>query len=158
MERIEISTRDVVAPFWKRVLAYIFDLMVMDFVILYPFNRFFVSGNYLLGFSAGNNEMYLITFFAFALMLCYWVLFELNIGQTPGKILFNLYVASKGKAGFKEILIRNIPKPFFVLLGLDVIYMFVKRDNRRFSEILSNTLVIERKFVLNKMNIEEGMR
>ena len=86
----------------------------------------------------------LIGFIVSILTILYWTILEYKIQQTIGKALMNLYVQSRTKKlSFTQILLRNITKISAPLLILDTIYMF-KTKTLRFTEILSNTYVIEK--------------
>lgn len=150
VETITITTKDQQAAFWKRVAAYIFDFMLIDLIIIWPFKKHLGTQTITSLLTADSQKLYIISFSAAILTLAYWILFELNLGQTPGKMLFNLFVISKQKPTFNAILLRNITKPFILILILDVLYMFFKKENQRFTEKLSNTLVFEKKFILNR--------
>lgn len=152
MEKIEFVAKDGIAPFWKRVLAFIVDFIIMYIVILYPFEKLFSKFDVNSFVGVYSNKITIALMFILVLNYIYWVAFEWNIGQTPGKILFNLYVAGREKVKFEQILIRNLSKPFVFIFLFDVIYMFFKKENQRFFEKMSNTFVIERIISLKKQN------
>jgi uncharacterized RDD family membrane protein YckC len=146
------------APFWKRGLAFIVDMLIFDFITFIPLYGFlkdripqtddlmvlvklFETPSFLESISLIST---LISF----LFLFYFVAFEIKTRQTPGKMLLNLYVIAdenKEGPGFSQVLIRNlifIPViPFTLLWIIDPIYMIV--TGRRLCEILSKTRVIE---------------
>lgn len=148
VEKIEFITKDRIAPFWKRVLAFIFDVIIIDIVILYPFDSLF--GKFDINNFVGvySTKITIALMFILILTYIYWVAFEWKVGQTPGKLLFNLYVAGRERVKFEQILIRNLSKPFILILFVDVAYMFFKKENQRFFEKMSNTFVIERVIIV----------
>lgn len=142
--KIELITKDRIAPFWKRVFAFIFDIFMIDMVILYPFENLFSKFDVNNFVNGNGSKISIALIFILIWMYIYWVAFEWKVGQTPGKLLFNLYVAGKERVRFEQILLRNISKPFVFILFIDVAYMFFKKENQRLFEKMSNTFVIER--------------
>ena len=69
--------------------------------------------------------------------------------QSIGKIFTNIYVVSETKElKLWQLLVRNlflIPFfPFVLLWIVDPAFMFFTKDNKRLSEILSKTKVVEK--------------
>ena len=84
------------------------------------------------------------------------MIMEKKLNQTPGKMLFNLYVNSQTKdLKYWQLFIRSIfliPLfPFVLLWLIDPLVMFFTKENQRLSEILSKTKVVE-KYNLEKYN------
>jgi uncharacterized RDD family membrane protein YckC len=144
----------------RRLLAFLLDLVIINFVLLWPFEKLLstlipANANLLFGTTTISVPL-IITLFAIGIvMLLYFTLFELAIGQTPGKIMFDLYVVSthlKEKEAVKltpgQIIIRNlfiIPVfPFFLLILVDPIFALFNVNNQRFLEIVSHTIVVQR--------------
>lgn len=151
MKEIHLVTKNVQASFWKRVLAYIIDLLVVEMIIVWPFRGFFEKAelSYLNLFTeAIAQKLIWVSFFIMLLSLAYWVLFEWKLRQTIGKMMLNLYVSSKGELRFSQALTRNITKPFPLALLIDVAYMFFKRQNQRLFEKFSDTNVIETRWMV----------
>ena len=144
----------------KRLLAFLLDIVIINFVLLWPFEKLLTSlvpSNTTFLFQTTTISVpLLITMFAIGIvMLLYFTLFELAIGQTPGKILFDLYVVSTNikdkkeiKLTFGQIITRNlfiIPVfPFFLLILIDPIFALFNVNNQRFLEIVSHTIVVQR--------------
>ena len=84
------------------------------------------------------------------LQLFYFTILEYKLQQTIGKTLLNLYVKStiNNELTFIQVLLRNITKPFGIILLIDVIYMIYKKGNQRLFEVLSNTQVVEKGVVI----------
>ena len=86
----------------KRIIAFITDLFIVNLIILFPFKRIFDSiipatGSFseTLDFLSANadytSSMAVIVILAAALTMLYFIIMEKRLGQTPGKMLFNLY-------------------------------------------------------------------
>lgn len=136
-----------IAPFWKRLIAYILDSLVINLIIVLPFKGILDSvykGNmFKMGFNDIKSAILIITIMSF-LTLLYWILLEYKTQQTIGKYLMNICVMSTNKKfSFLQIIIRNIAKISAPLLILDVAYMFYN-NNQRYTEKLSETKVIEK--------------
>lgn len=144
---------------WKRALAFFIDLLIINFIILFPFRKLFqkiipASISFKETFSFVNapelNSLIItISIFAAILMILYFVILEGKLRQSVGKIFTNIYVVSETKElKFWQLLVRNlflIPLfPFILLWIIDPILMFFTKDNKRLSEILSKTKVVEK--------------
>ena len=136
-------------PAWKRMVAFIIDVLVIEFLLLYPFTRIakeaFGSADFSTAIisSAGIG----IIFAAALIYLLYFTLLEYSVGQTIGKILMKCTsVNMKNKQmNFWQALGRNlfiIPfVPFIFLWVLDPIFIILKK--RSLSEIFTKTKTIE---------------
>lgn len=144
---------------WKRILSFFIDLLIINFIILFPFRRLFqkifpASLSFKETFKFANipelNSLILaISIFAAILMMLYFVILEGKLRQSIGKILTNIYVVSETKdLKLWQLLVRNlflIPFfPFILLWIIDPIFMLLTKDNKRLSEILSKTKVVEK--------------
>ena len=150
MKEIHLVTKNVTAPFWKRVLAYIIDLLIIEVFIVSAFRTFFKENQNIVSLLTDNSpELMWVSFSIMLLSLVYWVLFEWKLRQTPGKMLLNLYVGTRTpEIKFSQVLTRCITKPFPLALLIDVAYMFFKRDNQRLFEKFSDTNVIETRLMV----------
>ena len=152
------------ARVWKRVLAFVLDLLVVDFFLLGFFRgvteKMFGSN---IGFGATYRVLQdnpaqaqaFMTIFMIMIMLAlaYFVLLQYMTGQTVGCILFNIQVVSEegekrfSHAGFWQCVLRNIflipAVPFVFLWLIDPLYMTFARKGQRLTEWLSKTRVIE---------------
>lgn len=145
---------------WKRMLAFLADLLIVNLTIIFPFRRViekampkFSSYSEAYNFVV-SNESYtaMLTFASLVisvLVILYFVLLERKVQQTPGKMLFNIYVLSDNeKATFWQFFARSlfiIPVfPFFLLWVIDPMFMFFTKTNQRLSEVLSKTRTVER--------------
>ena len=144
----------------KRLIAFLIDILIVNLIILFPFRRIFgaivpetESFSKTLDFLSNNSGLSgFITLIMFAvafLAIMYFMLLEKKLNQTPGKMLFNLYVQSQTKdLKYWQLFVRSIfliPLfPFVLLWIIDPIVMFFNKDSQRLSEILSKTKVVER--------------
>ena len=140
MKKFEIS-----APLWKRAFAYIIDMLIINVFIIAPFNPVFKDINLtqLKNFYITNPNLLLVLFIIAILTIIYFTILEYKLKQTLGKLIFNISVKSlNNKLKFTQVLLRNITKPFILLLILDIFYMVVSKD-QRYTEKLSNTKIIQ---------------
>lgn len=148
----------VQASILKRLAAFMADIALIHFVILFPFRLMFKDAipqtssidelfSYMQSSSA--SELVLILSIIVAIVsISYFVLFEKKGGQTPGKMLLHLYVVSETKEMKQwQLIVRSlflIPLfPFMLLWIIDPIVMIFTKDHNRLSEMLSKTKVTE---------------
>ena len=141
----------------KRIGAFIVDLLIINIIILFPFRSIFEgilpAGNFSEAFdflrSPESSMILEIIMIAVGILtILYFMLLEKKIGQTPGKMLFGLFVRSQGKDLKNwQLFVRSmflIPIfPFVLLWLIDPIVMLFTKENQRLSEILSRTKVVE---------------
>ena len=148
------------ASILKRALAFIVDILIIDFFILFPFKGAFEkimpeTGSFskTLDFLSSNPEhsasITIIVLAAAFLAILYFMILEKKIGQTIGKMMFSLYVESQAKElKYWQLFVRSmflIPVfPFVLLWVIDPVVMFFTKENQRLSEILSRTKVVEK--------------
>ena len=143
----------------KRAIAFIIDLLIINTIILFPFRGILEklipeadSFSKTMDFLSNRADSTSITFIILlisAITILYFMLMEKKLNQTPGKMLFNLYVNSQTKdLKYWQLFVRSIfliPMfPFILLWFLDPIVMFFTKENQRLSEILSKTKVVEK--------------
>jgi uncharacterized RDD family membrane protein YckC len=118
------------ATFWKRTLAFIFDLLLINLVVAWPFQST-LQQYALKEFSIDTilpAEIYFIVLMIFLLALLYFTFLEYYIGQTPGQMLMNMEsISLDGNMTFWKALVRNVfilPFfPFYILWALDPIHL-----------------------------------
>ena len=158
------------APILKRLLAFIIDIAILEFIVLLPFSRALdnsipkaESFSQMFGMLSSNPSYYglvtITTAIASFLAMLYFVILEKKIGQTAGKKLLNLHVISQEKdISYWQIIVRNllfIPIfPFVLLWIVDPIVMLFTKENQRLSEILSRTKVVERYNIRDSLDKE----
>jgi len=156
------------ASLLKRILAFVADLIIVQLVVITPFGRIvksivgddpsIISG----GFSRINELLadtsltLTLTYIMAAiglLTLLYFAVFEYRMQQTPGKMLFSIFVASEGMKRLElpklwQCIVRSlflIPIiPFALLWIIDPLFMLISPRSQRLSEQISKTVVVER--------------
>ncbi len=144
---------------WKRLLAFLADLLIINLVIFFPFKKILqgsipdvASYSEAYNFLASNQNyvktLTIVSLIMSLLAILYFALIEYKIQQTPGKILFNIFIISDTKKlAFWQCIVRSlflIPIfPFFLLWVIDPLFMFFTKTNQRLSEIISKTKTIE---------------
>lgn len=152
------------ATLWKRVLAFIIDILILDFFVFSMYETVILG---FLGDSSGFKELFLliqttpdVSSFLIGVLslmalftLAYFMILEYMLGQTPGKILLNLHIVSdkpdqeKRNLSFGQCFIRSmflIPVIPFALLGIgDIIFYFMAKKRKRLLDWLSNSRVVE---------------
>ena len=154
-------TIEVNASIWKRVGAFLLYLLILDFVVFFPFKHILESlvptmgsfteiYTYLTTNPGASNQLNFIIVTLAILTLAYFAILEAKLGQTIGKYMFHIRVISidsNNKPTLWRCLVRNIfliPYfPFIFLWLIDPIYMAMTKDNMRLCEILSKTKVVE---------------
>jgi uncharacterized RDD family membrane protein YckC len=147
---------------WKRVIAFVIDMMIVNLFALFPFRGLFegiISEGH--SFTEAYNLLSSTDYSGFLtsvslaisfLVIMYFYLMERKMSQTIGKMLMKVYVVASdnGNKDLKEwqLLARNmvfIPLfPFILLWLLDPLFMFFTKTSQRLSEILSRTRVVEK--------------
>ncbi len=147
------------ALIWKRLLAFVADLLIINLVIFFPFKGIIKEsipefGSYSEAYSfLSSNQSYTTTLTMVSLVMSlfailYFALLEHKTGQTPGKMLFNISVANDvKKMSFWQFFVRSlfiIPVfPFVLLWIIDPLFMLFTKTNQRLSEILSKTRTVQ---------------
>ncbi len=141
--------REIVAParFWKRLIAFIADLMIIDIVLLSPFTNYFTTIMPLIEKMGSSSEIPagLITALTLIgiIVLLYFTLTEYLLGMTPGMQLFRLRI--KGERTMINCIIRNLYAlpvfPFTILWVVDPIYLIMKDE--RVLERITKTSTVE---------------
>jgi uncharacterized RDD family membrane protein YckC len=129
-----------VAGFPRRVIAYLIDIIIINFLILSPFKLTKVSVTSL----AFSRETIILSITSIIITLLYFTLLEFTVRQTLGKIITKIYVSSTLKTwDLKQCIIRNISKPVQFVLVIDVLYALYKKTHQRYFEAMSNTEVLK---------------
>ena len=140
------------APLWKRFFAYIIDILIVNLTVTLPFYGYLskFGGDFNLLLNSNDKGLAYISIFAVIALVFYSAILEYKIRQTFGKIIMNIYVVSvKNKQlAFSQTLMRNLTKPFPIVLLVDVMYMFFKSGNQRLFEVFSRTAVVEKELIV----------
>jgi len=142
----------------KRLLAFAFDMLILNYIVIAPFHIVLESlapgSSFSSAYSALSSnpsaisQLSLIYFIIGLLIFAYFTATEYRLQQTPGKMIMKLYVATKNnRLSLLQVMLRNlflIPVfPFILLWPLELFFMLVRRDRKRFLEVLTNTSVVE---------------
>ena len=112
------------ASIWKRAIAFIIDLLIIEFIIALPFRGIFTrmipagslkeTYSYLQSHPGVSTKMNMVMVVIGLLALLYFAILEIKIQQTIGKMFMNIYVKSMTKRlTFWQCLVRNM---FFILI------------------------------------------
>jgi uncharacterized RDD family membrane protein YckC len=144
------------ASIGKRLVAFVLDLLILDFVIGSPFNSLLSklspkispmeTYSYFMSHSRDAMLISLVTIAYGFLALLYFALLEYKTGQTIGKMFMNIKVESEEQNLFL-FMVRSmfllIVFPFILLWLLDPLFMLLSKEKMRLSEILSRTRTVE---------------
>lgn len=141
-------SKEVPAPLWKRIFAYLIDVVVLTLILL-PLSPADMKNFSLDSFTSFPSQHFtwqviFYSLFVLIITLAYWSILEYKYQQTLGKLFLKLKVISQTKQfTFKQALLRNVAKLSSLLLLLDCLYLFFKHTNQRYSETLAMTEVVE---------------
>ena len=141
----------------RRFIAFIIDLLLLNFVIIAPFGRVITKSvpkdftkirEYMIAQPEISSKLFYMLVVIAIIMLLYFALCEYKLGQTLGKIIMKLHVKSDTKTLlFWQCVVRSlfmIPIfPLFLLIFIDPLVMIFTKNNKRLSEILSKTKTIQ---------------
>lgn len=138
------------APLYKRILAYLIDLVIVNLIIISPFKSLLssliptdFSEIYTMLSSMLSAKVMLITFISGIFAILYWAILEFKIQQTLGSLIMGISVMPLTKKyTFSQALLRNITKFSTLLLLIDSIFIFKSDKNQRLTERLSQTMII----------------
>ncbi len=141
------------AGFWWRSAAYIIDAIILAIVIVmltFPFIIFLIwadtvnQTSWIVGLVFLTNLI--IGLIAIGVIFSYTVIFEGRWGRTPGKYLLGLKVikADGTPIGYKEALLRNIPKFFgnFIIIDAIIMVVFFGKEKQRAFDKVADTIVV----------------
>ncbi len=146
------------ASLFRRFLAFLLDLLILDLVVAAPFRGVFAGifgeqelTDLMAAMEADPSMSFLaqmILLLLGILLLLYFMILEFTVGQTLGKRIFRLRVENdKKQKQIWQYLVRSlfvIPVfPFILLWVIDPIHMFFSIEGRRWSEKLSRTRVVQ---------------
>jgi uncharacterized RDD family membrane protein YckC len=163
--RIKRKLIVVEASLWRRVAAFFIDYIIINGLILFPFNRLiermFKVDNIMNIFSMVSDSNFDLTPLIYIslmmgiISLFYFSIIEFKFNQSIGKIIMNIYVVNtnkkltyKGipKMTFFQSLIRSLPLIFFFIFPLviffDIVSVLFNKDRLRFMEKVSKTKTI----------------
>jgi hypothetical protein len=143
----------------SRLFAFIADMLLINFIILNPFKKIFArlipgDASYdfarsYMGQDTGLAATVTLLFLAIGILIMfYFTFFEYILKQTPGKMIFQLYIVEERKASFWNYLFSNIifipVFPFILLWILDPIYILTSPKSQRFMEKINKIFVVQK--------------
>ena len=147
------------ALIWKRILAFLADLLVLNLVVFFPFKKilskmipdlksYSEAYNFILANQSYSKVIVLVSVVMALFAILYFVLLQYKLKQTIGMMLFNISVISEiKKLSVLQCIIRSIFLipifPFFLLWIIDPLFMIFTKTNQRLSEVLSKTKTVE---------------
>ena len=146
------------ASVWKRLAAFVFDLLLINLIVFYPFRGFMEkimpagsikeTYQFLINNAKLAGALSYVSAVMAVLAILYFALLEYKTGQTIGKILMRIYIVGDGKElRLWQCLARSMflmpVFPFVLLWALDPLFMFFTANSQRLSEILSRTRTVE---------------
>jgi uncharacterized RDD family membrane protein YckC len=146
----------VQAGLFKRLIAFLLDIIVLDFIVFSPFKAMVMSlvpekgimatAQFLSNNPAITSRLIIISVILGMLSLAYFAALEFLVGQTVGKAVLGLFVASdKKRPSLWQAIVRNlfaIPLfPFFLFWIIDPLFLLF--SGRRLLERLSRTKTLE---------------
>jgi len=146
------------ASIWKRILAFILDMLIIDFVAggmlqaviakVIPETNFSNIYSFLQNHPRSLVLISLTSFIYGFIALLYFSILEYRTGQTLGKMFFGLRVLSDNKQlTYMDCITRSmyfiLTLPFILLFIIDPIFLIFNKEKRRLSEVLSRTRTVE---------------
>ena len=122
---------------FPRVGAYLVDLVLLNLAVVYPFDAILSQVE---GAFSFNAQIVCVALFTVLLSYIYWTVMDYSFSQTIGKMVFGLRV--KGKLTLRQAFVRNVTKPFSLLLLLDSWKVLLRGAKQRYSEEVSKTWVV----------------
>jgi len=141
------------AGFWWRAAAYIVDGIILSIIIFILISPFFAVSMWANTIDQTSWIIALIILVNLAIgaiilgvIFCYTVISEGRWGQTPGKYILGLKVVKVDgmPIGYKEALLRNVPKffgNFIIIDALIMVFFFGKEKQRAFDKV-ADTIVV----------------
>ena len=130
------------ASLWKRAFAYLIDILLLNFVIILPFKSILkpLQNEKIIELGKVIDLNILLALLSITLLsYIYFVYLDYKLQKTIGMIIFGLVSKTKGEFTLQKSLLRNITKPFSILLILDALYITYKRGYQRYTEVISDT-------------------
>jgi uncharacterized RDD family membrane protein YckC len=141
------------AGFWWRSLAYIIDGFILGIIIFVLASPFLLVSmwadtvqqtSWVIGLVILVNLA--IGLIILGVIFCYTVIFEGRWGRTPGKYIAGLKVIKVDGTpiGYKEALLRNIPKFFgnFIIIDALIMVVFFRMEKQRAFDKVADTIVV----------------
>jgi uncharacterized RDD family membrane protein YckC len=118
--------------FGLRAVAFFIDLIVVTIISILI--------SFLVGINSLNDNVILFLIYTFTVFFLYFNK-DLFNGTSLGKAIMKIKVVSLSnkKPSFFQLLFRNL---FLILYPLEVICMLIRKDGRRFGDLITKTKVV----------------
>lgn len=159
----------VEAPVWKRIFAFFIDYIILNSLILFPFeallNKVVPSAkdissliNMITDSVGSTTSLIWITSIMGIIVLAYFTIFESKYAQTPGKMLMRIFAVTlkSDKSNlqtmtFWQAIQRSISTATIyvmpILFFIDVIYALFNNKRQRLFERLTHTQTLQVDFI-----------
>jgi len=144
----------------RRILAFLVDIVILNFIILFPFNSLIsrilpidLSYSELSVYMQSNSSVLLLLTITFAviglIIMFYFSYFEYKIKQTPGKMIFGLYIVAEKDISFLNYFLSNLVflfiTPYIIILWIvEFVYMIMSPKNQTLLQKLNKIMVVQR--------------
>ena len=150
-----LGTKIQKASPWKRIFAFLIDLIILNVIVIWPFravlNSLMPSGSFASMYASIENNPVLVSqinsiyFYIGALAFLYFTISEARLGQSIGKKIIGLYVVSGNReASLWQIMFRNLflfpVFPLALIWIIDPLMMIFWKG--RLSDVISRTQVV----------------
>lgn len=131
------------APIWKRALAYFFDLLIINLFVITPLSPIINKQKFNIAQISAEipKELTIVLIVILSLSLFYWIALEYLLQQSIGKYLMKIKL--ENTPTLHQVILRNLTKPFPLILLIDTLYMTTTKEKVRLFEKWSHTRVIE---------------
>jgi uncharacterized RDD family membrane protein YckC len=141
------------AGFWPRLVAYIIDSIAIGmaiFIVAMPV-IFLAWLSELLDNATIMNALVILMALTMAIViigiiLCYYIVLEGRFGKTIGKFIMGLTVlkTNGSRIGYREALLRNIPKYVrnFLIIDTLIMLIFFNKEKQRGFDKIADTIVV----------------
>jgi uncharacterized RDD family membrane protein YckC len=143
---VQSQTGLILATWGERALAYIIDIMLLGFVLVW----FALPGFRLIPQVWGGNMLNWIPFVDFGfrniIYFVYWVFMEQTYGQSLGKMAMRIEVTDLdgGRLEMNQTAIQALGKAFLLPLDLILGWIMYPSAQQRFFNNLSKTVVLKK--------------
>jgi uncharacterized RDD family membrane protein YckC len=140
------------AGFIRRTIAFIIDMLIMQFTIITFFENIFSSQlpsdiRHML-YVEPSSSVYAASIFIALMIFIYFTFTEFITGKSIGKKVMSIKVEStQDELKLSQVLLRNLALlpffPFIILWIADPLFMMFSKNQKRLSDILAKTRVIQ---------------
>ncbi len=161
-QRLNLPKQRIVlvpASLWKRAIAFIIDMLVINLIIFSPFKPLFIGSlegktsfdaisAYLESNPAALSQLSWALAIIIALTIAYFTILQFRIRQTLGMMLFDLWVYTDVKdPSLWRIMLSNISLipsfPFILLWIIDPLYLIFSGVKQRLMQRLTGIYMVE---------------